>query len=193
MRCSRCTKWRTPAWRLPAAAVSAGLRGQYEHQVAAPIKGPPRVNEPGRDFKVLDLLRTGGRCSLPTDGRKVGDHFKRPRTGAKEPGLYQISGMAWSGAGRIARVEVSADGGATWGEAALCEPVLDKAVTRFRMAWRWNGAETVIMSRAADEAGDIQPARDAIIAAKGRKFAYHYNGIQAWGIDSEGQVANVYA
>ena len=144
--------------------------------------------------KYSDLM-PDGRTLLFTYPMDVKSVITSPSPGLelKEPGLCQISGMAWSGAGRIARVEVSADGGATWGEAALCEPVLDKAVTRFRMAWRWNGAETVIMSRAVDEAGDIQPTRDAIIAAKGRKFAYHYNGIQAWGIDSEGQVANVYA
>ena len=144
--------------------------------------------------KYSDLL-PDGRALLFTYPMDVKSVVTSPSPGLelKGPGLYQISGMAWSGGGRIARVEVSADGGATWGEAALCEPVLDKAVTRFRMAWRWNGAETVIMSRAADEAGDIQPTRDAIIAAKGRKFAYHYNGIQAWGIDSEGQVRNVYA
>ncbi|MXZ26678.1 MAG: sulfite dehydrogenase [Gammaproteobacteria bacterium] len=143
--------------------------------------------------KYTDLLPDGRSLifSYPMDVKSV---ITSPSPGLvlKGPGLYQISGMAWSGAGRIARVEVSADGGATWGEAGLCEPVLDKAVTRFRMAWRWNGAETVILSRAVDETGAMQPTREAIIAAKGRKFAYHYNGIQAWGIDSEGQVSNVY-
>ena len=109
------------------------------------------------------------------------------------PGLYEISGIAWSGFGKIARVLVSADAGASWGEAALSEPVLDKAVTRFRMAWRWNGAPAVIMSRAVDETGAVQPTRAAIIAEKGMNFAYHYNGIQAWRVDSDGQVTNVYA
>ena len=75
----------------------------------------------------------------------------------------------------------------------MSEPVLDKAVTRFRMAWRWDGSPSVIMSRAVDETGAVQPTRDALIAAKGRKFAYHYNGIQAWKVDSRGQVSNVYA
>lgn len=144
--------------------------------------------------KYSDLLPDGRAVlfSYPMDVKSV---ITSPSPGLvlKGSGLYQISGMAWTGLGRIARVEVSADGGATWGEAALTEPVLDKAVTRFRMAWRWNGAETVIMSRAMDETGAVQPTREAIIAAKGRKFAYHYNGIQAWGIDGEGQVANVYA
>ena len=144
--------------------------------------------------KYTDLL-PDGRSLIFTYPMDVKSVITSPSPGLelKGAGLYQISGMAWSGRGRIARVEVSADGGATWGEAALCEPVLDKAVTRFRMAWRWNGAETAILSRAVDETGAVQPTREAIIAAKGRKFAYHYNGIQAWGIDGEGQVSNVYA
>ncbi len=109
------------------------------------------------------------------------------------PGLYEISGIAWSGGGRISKVEVSADGGLSWGEAELSAPVLDRALTRFRMAWQWNGAPAVIMSRAIDETGAIQPTRDSIIAAKGMKFAYHYNGIQAWGIDANGRAVNTYA
>jgi len=109
------------------------------------------------------------------------------------PGLYEISGLAWSGAGRISGVEVSADGGVSWGEAALSEPVLDKSVTRFRMAWRWNGGPAVIKSRAVDETGAIQPARDALIAEKGTNFAYHYNGIQAWSVEADNQVTNTYA
>ena len=143
--------------------------------------------------KYSDLLPDGRSLlfSYPMDVKSV---ITSPSPGLvlKGAGLYQISGMAWSGLGRVARVEVSADGGATWGEAALAEPVLDKAVTRFRMAWRWSGAESVIMSRAMDETGAVQPTREAIIAAKGTKFAYHYNGIQAWGVDGEGQVKNVY-
>ena len=143
--------------------------------------------------KYSDLLPDGRSLlfSYPMDVKSV---ITSPSPGLvlKGPGLYQISGMAWTGAGRIARVEVSADGGATWGEAALTEPVLDKAVTRFRMAWRWNGAETVILSRAVDETGAVQPTRDAIIAAKGTKFAYHYNAIQAWKVHGDGQVTNVY-
>jgi hypothetical protein len=75
----------------------------------------------------------------------------------------------------------------------MAEPVLDKALARFRMAWRWDGAPAVIMSRAVDETGAVQPTRDAVIAEKGMKFAYHYNGIQAWSIEADGQAVHTYA
>ena len=143
--------------------------------------------------KYTDLLPDGRSLmfSFPMEVKSV---ITSPSPGLEltGPGLYQISGIAWSGLGRIARVEVSADGGATWAEAALSEPVLDKAVTRFRMAWRWNGAPSVILSRAVDETGAAQPTRDSIISAKGVNFMYHYNGIQAWRVDADGQVANVH-
>lgn len=109
------------------------------------------------------------------------------------PGLYEISGIAWSGAGRIRRVEISADGGQTWGEAALTEPVLSKALTRFRMPWRWNGGPAVLMSRATDETGAVQPSRAALLAEKGAQVSYHYHAIQSWQVAANNEVRNVYA
>jgi sulfane dehydrogenase subunit SoxC len=108
------------------------------------------------------------------------------------PGLYEISGIAWSGAGRIRRVEVSADGGASWGEAALTEPVLPKALTRFRMPWQWDGGPAVLLSRATDESGAVQPTRAAIIAEKGVNFGYHNNAIQSWHVAPSNEVKNVF-
>jgi sulfane dehydrogenase subunit SoxC len=109
------------------------------------------------------------------------------------PGLYEISGIAWSGAGRIRRVEISADGGQTWAEAALTEPVLSKALTRFRMPWRWNGGPAVLMSRATDETGAAQPSRAASLAEKGAQVTYHYHGIQSWQVAANNEVRNVHA
>ena len=108
-------------------------------------------------------------------------------------GIYPIKGIAWSGAGRIARVEVSADGGRTWADALLDEHVLPKCLTRFRLPWRWDGSDSVIMSRATDEAGNVQPTRAAIIAERGTKGNYHYNGIHSWRVNESGEVSNVYA
>jgi len=108
-------------------------------------------------------------------------------------GLYEISGLAWSGAGKIAEVEVSVDGGRSWGRAALSEPVLSKAITRFRAAWRWDGGPAVIMSRAVDESGAVQQDRSRFIAERGLKRNYHYNAIQSWGVAENGEATNVYA
>ncbi len=117
-------------------------------------------------------------------------------------GYYQISGIAYSGNGRIAKVMVSADGGKSWGEAALQEPVLPKAFTRFRMPWRWDGGPVILQSRAWDEAGNVQPLRAEFVALRGETkrppnpLAFpnqHYNSITSWGIDGKGEIKHVYA
>jgi sulfane dehydrogenase subunit SoxC len=108
------------------------------------------------------------------------------------PGLYQITGLAWNGRGRIRGVEVSADNGASWADAELQEPVLPKAFTRFRIPWRWSGAPAVLKSRATDETGYVQPERSALIAQRGRHGFYHYNGIVNWSVDGNGEVGHVY-
>jgi len=110
----------------------------------------------------------------------------------KGPGLYEISGLAWSGAGRVAKVEVSTDAGHSWTRAALTEPVLSKALTRFRLPWNWNGTAATLMSRATDDVGDVQPTRADWLAQYAPGQGYHFNGIQAWGIEADGMVKHVY-
>ncbi len=104
------------------------------------------------------------------------------------PGFTEIRGLAWSGEGRVRRVDVSADGGATWQEARLQDPVLSKSLTRFRLPWRWDGTPAVLMSRAEDETGAVQPTRTALLAAQGPDTDYHYNAIHAWQLDETGGV-----
>jgi sulfane dehydrogenase subunit SoxC len=111
----------------------------------------------------------------------------------KGPGLYEISGLAWSGAGRVSKVEVSADGGQTWALAALTDPVLSKALTRFRLPWNWDGRPSTLMSRATDETGGTQPTRASWISQYAPGQGYHFNGIQSWGVEADGTVKNVYA
>ena len=106
--------------------------------------------------------------------------------------MYQISGVAWSGSGKIRRVDVSADRGKTWAQAKLDEPVLSKAVARFRLPWRWDGGASVLMSRATDEAGNVQPTRAKLMADRGANYRYHYNAIQSWNVTAAGEIGNVY-
>ncbi len=116
-----------------------------------------------------------------------------PRVGMSGPGLYEISGLAWSGAGKVSRVDVSADGGRSWAAATLSPPVLSKALTRFRIPWRWNGATAILQSRAIDETGYVQPTRTAQRAERGAKAIYHSNVITSWQVDESGELKHVYA
>jgi sulfane dehydrogenase subunit SoxC len=113
------------------------------------------------------------------------------------PGFYEVTGLAWTGRGRIARVEVSADGGKNWKLAALQEPVLPICTTRFRFPWFWNGQPVVLQSRATDETGYIQPSLKQLVDIRGLAgpfgSIYHLNAIQSWAIASDGSVTNVHA
>jgi sulfane dehydrogenase subunit SoxC len=108
-----------------------------------------------------------------------------------EPGFWEVTGLAWSGRGRITRVEVSADGGQTWGEAALQDPVLPISHTRFRFPWVWDGGEAVLQSRATDETGYVQPTRAQLVAVRGTDFGEMFNGIIGWHVATDGKVTYV--
>jgi sulfane dehydrogenase subunit SoxC len=108
------------------------------------------------------------------------------------PGVYEISGLAWSGAGRVRRVEVSADGGKSWAEAQLPELNPSRGLTRFRLAWAWSGQPAVLISRATDEIGAVQPTRKAWLADFAPGQAYHLNAMTSWGVDAAGKVSHVY-
>jgi sulfane dehydrogenase subunit SoxC len=120
-----------------------------------------------------------------------------------QPGLYAISGLAYSGTGRITKVMVSADGGKSWGEAALQGPIHDKAFTRFVMPWRWDGQPAILQSRAYDDGGNVQPLRTEFVAMRGEAsrpvttpLAFpnqHFNSITSWAVDSTGAIKHVYA
>jgi sulfane dehydrogenase subunit SoxC len=99
-----------------------------------------------------------------------------------------ISGIAWSGRGKIRRVEVSTDGGATWVPAELQEPVLSKAHTRFTRMWRWTGGPATLLSRATDETGATQPTLAEFREKRGRGTDYHFNFIRGWVVERDGLV-----
>src|SRR5688500_15272170 len=104
------------------------------------------------------------------------------------PGWWEVRGLAWSGRGKITRVEVSADAGKTWQAATLDEPVRTKCHTRFRYPWQWDGKPAVLLSRATDETGYVQPTLDALMAARGPATQYHYNQMRAWRVAPDGAV-----
>jgi sulfane dehydrogenase subunit SoxC len=103
-------------------------------------------------------------------------------------GWWEISGLAWSGRGRIERVDVTTDGGKTWGRAELETPRLPRCHTRFRYLWKWDGGKHVLASRATDETGYIQPTQKELLAVRGPATLYHWNNIRAWDVWPDGGV-----
>jgi sulfane dehydrogenase subunit SoxC len=164
------------------------------------------VNQPGMSYyeaRTYSPVLPNGKAYRFFFLQEIKSFITHPSPGLtlKEPGHYEISGIAYSGAGKITKVMVSADGGKSWAKAALQTPVVSKAFTRFRMAWRWNGAPAVLQSRAWDDAGNTQPTRAEIVATRGETKtvprvggfpSQHYNGITSWGIAGNGEVKHVY-
>jgi sulfane dehydrogenase subunit SoxC len=153
------------------------------------VKAPEMTRE--ETSKYTSLLPNG--CArqfvFEMDAKSV---ITRPSAGHRlsAHGYYPVSGYAWSGRGRIRRVDVSTDGGKTWREARLTSTVHDRALTRFEANWTWRGEPADLQSRAIDETGYVQPTREALAAARGLNSQYHYNGIQNWRVGADGEVRN---
>ncbi|MGL6078558.1 sulfite dehydrogenase [Methyloversatilis discipulorum] len=106
-------------------------------------------------------------------------------------GFHNISGLAWSGRGKIKRVDVSTDGGRNWRTARLETPVLSKALTRFNIDWVWDGSPAILQSRAMDDTGYVQPNYAQLREVRGTRSIYHNNAIQSWKLAESGDVSNV--
>ncbi len=148
--------------------------------------------------KYTDLLQ-GGKARQFSFTMEAKSVITFPSGEMKLPGsgFYEVSGLAWSGRGRVKRVEVSADGGNTWQLAELQNPVMPVCHTRFRFPWQWDGKPAVLQSRCQDETGYVQPTIKELVQARGLdggKYGsiYHLNGIQSWAVAANGEVSNVH-
>jgi sulfane dehydrogenase subunit SoxC len=141
--------------------------------------------------KYTDLL-PDGKAREFTYTMEAKSIITRPSGGQRLPakGFCEISGIAWSGRGKIRRVDVSVDGGKNWQEAQLQAPILTRALTRFRLPWHWDGQPAVIQSRATDETGYVQPSLAELLAVRGENYFYHNNAMWPWRIAADGEVSN---
>lgn len=108
-----------------------------------------------------------------------------------DKGFYNITGLAWSGRGKIKRVDVSVDGGRNWRTARLETPVLSKCLTRFNIDWVWDGSPAILQSRAIDETGYVQPKINELREVRGTRSIYHNNAVQSWKVAESGELSNV--
>ena len=141
--------------------------------------------------KYTDLMADGSAREF-TFYMEAKSIITRPSGGQRlsTPGFQEITGIAWSGHGKIKRVDVSVDEGKTWQEAQLQEPVLTRALTRFRFPWHWDGKSVVIQSRATDETSYVQPTLAELTAVRGENSFYHNNAIWPWRIAANGEISN---
>ena len=184
-----------PANGYPMRLLLPGFEGNMNVKWLRRIKltaGPTMTKDETSKYTILLPSGKALQFVFSLEGKSMITH-PSPGLTMRGPGLYEISGLAWSGYGKVAKVEVSADGGKSWGLAALQEPVLSKAVTRFRMAWQWDGGPAVLQSRSTDETGYVQPNRAQLIALRGDRGNFHNNMIQSWAVGGNGEVKNVYA
>jgi sulfane dehydrogenase subunit SoxC len=183
-----------PAQGYPIRLLLPGWEGNMNVKWLRRIKltaGPTMTKDETSKYTISLPSGKALQFVFPVEGKSV---ITQPSPGLtmKGPGRYEIFGLAWSGYGKIAKVEVSADGGKSWAAAALQEPVLSKALTRFRLPWRWDGGPAVLQSRATDDSGYVQPTRAQLIAERGARTIYHFNGIASWGVGQNGEVTHVY-
>jgi sulfane dehydrogenase subunit SoxC len=193
-----------PANGYPIRLLLPGYEGNMNVKYLRRIK---LVEEPAMSYwesKVYAQLLPNGKAYQFYLLQEVKSFITQPSPGLtlKGAGVYEISGIAYSGTGRISKVMVSADGGRSWAEAALQEPVLSKAFTRFRMPWHWDGGTAILQSRSWDEAGNVQPTRAEFVATRGELKAVppvmafpnqHFNAVTSWAVDRTGEVKHVYA
>ena len=184
-----------PEQGYPVRLLLPGWEGNMSVKWLRRIKvtdGPTHTKD--ETSKYTDPL-PGGRSLQFTFEMGVKSVIARPSSMMTLPraGLYEISGIAWSGAGRIRRVEVSTDGGATWTAAALTGEERTKSLVRFRLPWEWTGREALLQSRATDEKGNVQPGRKEWRARYAPDARYHNNSIASWAVGADGKVTHVYA
>ena len=179
----------------PVRLFLPGYEGNMSVKWLRRIKVTPTATMTKDETSRYTDLQADGKAHMFTYPMEVKSLITRPSHGLtlRGPGVHEITGLAWSGNGTITRVELSTDGGRAWTRAELAAPVLPRALTRFRLAWKWDGQPTVLKSRAIDDTGAVQPERERFIAEHGHKAIFHYNGTVAWGVQANGEVKHVYA
>jgi DMSO/TMAO reductase YedYZ molybdopterin-dependent catalytic subunit len=97
-----------------------------------------------------------------------------PNDGAKlKAGIVHVHGAAWAGEADVVKVEVSTDAGQSWNEAKLGTEQAHYAWRLWSYVWRpVGGADYVVLSRATDSRGRVQPA-----SAEWNPSGYLYNAV----------------
>ena len=126
----------------------------------------------GDDYPVPDNLKEKGVLGEIATVQKPKSAFELPWDGEIAAGKRLLRGRSWSGQGKIAKVEVSLDGGKTWQLARLREPNLSQAWVRWDIDWDARPGNYSLQARATDDRRTTQPAR----------VPFNQKGYLYWGI-----------
>lgn len=183
-----------PQQGYPMRLVLPGWQGSMQTKWLRRIKVGTTPTYTKDETSQYTLLQKDGRARQFTYAMGVKSVITAPSPGVglRGKGVYQISGLAWSGQGAVKRVDISADGGKSWSEAEITAQDNPMALARFTAPWRWDGRPTILMSRATDRAGHVQPTRSVWYEPYAAGQIFHNNAIQSWMISKNGEVVNVY-
>ena len=143
------------------------LEKEFEGNFMKPgYRMPNQPVAPGADVNPDD--------TYPITALSVKSVIAGPVEGARvKPGVVQIHGAAWAGEASIVKVEISADGGATWQAARLGNEQSKYAWRLWSYHWKaLKSGECTLMSRATDSQGRIQP-----LTAAWNPSGYSYNAV----------------
>ncbi|HEY8905377.1 MAG TPA: sulfite dehydrogenase [Rhodoferax sp.] len=158
--------------RIKLGDMPFGTKDESDHYIDLLPNGQHRQYSGLQECKSVVTTPSGGQVLLDT-------------------GFYNITGLAWSGRGKIKRVDVSVDGGRNWRTARIEGSAQSKALTRFNIDWVWDGKPAIVQSRAMDETGFVQPTYQQLRTVRGTRSIYHNNAIQSWLVQENGEVKNV--
>ena len=177
----------------PLRLVVPGVQGVSWVKYLRRIKvGDQRFDTKDETLHYVDLMPDGTHRQY-TSVQECKSVITTPSGGQTllDKGYYNVSGLAWSGRGKIKRVDVSFDGGRNWRTAQLETQILPKALVRFNIDWVWDGSPAILQSRAIDETGYVQPKIGQLRAVRGTRSIYHNNAIQSWKLSQNGELTNV--
>jgi sulfane dehydrogenase subunit SoxC len=178
----------------PMRLMVPGWQGNLHIKWLRRIKATDAPTHTRDETSRYSLLMPNGKAEEFAFAIPVKSLITRPSYGQNlaQPGPCWISGLAWSGEGGIAKVEVSVDGGRSWVPAKLEEGADPYAPVRFRSDWHWDGNPAILMSRATDHEGNVQPSHKAWKDRFHPTNRFHCNAIQSWSIDRDGIVENIF-
>ncbi len=182
-----------PEQGYPMRLVLPGFEGNMSVKWLHRIKVQNQPSYSKDETSKYSELRPNGKADLFTYTMGAKSTITSPATGLKMqgPGVYELTGLAWSGFGKVKRVEVSADGGKSWADAHLEDPVRDRSLTRFKLLWNWDGKPQTLLSRAFDEKGNTQMTHAKWSSSYAAGQVYHCNAIQSFKINPDGSINNV--